>query len=84
MSFELSDEQLAEKLVRSLVKHGFMSGWFGDKSEEFIAEQTAQYVEFLQGRKKIATGMLRSHLGNLRTYCGWTADDLTLIEHRLS
>lgn len=56
-----------EKIVRLLVKYGFIHGFFGDTSEEFIMEKVEQ-VNGLNPVERL--DWVRGHEFNLFNNCG--------------
>ncbi len=74
--------KFAESLVRTLVDHGFIHGWFGDKSADFLSSEVESFVNIFHGRHKISLCVLTSHAGNLSHYCGWSASQVLEFIHR--
>jgi len=79
---EEATREFATSLVRTLVDHHFIHGWFGDKSDAFISSEVEGFVNIFQGRTKISMGLLTSHAGNLSHYCGWSAPQVLEFVHR--
>lgn len=78
----MTKQQIVKKWIDSMIKHGFMSGWFGDKSDKFKKEQYNTMMKVLDGDIKIIGGNYRllatihSDYGNLKQYCGWEEKEL--------
>ena len=61
---------MIERYVRDMVKNGFMNGWMGDTSEEFIQ---GQIKEISSKSESVRRGMADSVI-NLVQYCGWSRE----------
>jgi|ERR1035437_2614159 hypothetical protein len=81
----MKKEKLVKKWIDDMIKHGFMNGWMGDKSEEFKKEQYDSMMKVLDGDVKIIGGNYRllatihSDYGNLKQYCGWQEEELKAL-----
>lgn len=65
-------KEMAEKYIRSMVKNGFMSGFFGDVSEVYIEGQIA----LLLSNPKMVGSWIAESVPNLSQYCEWTKEDV--------
>jgi hypothetical protein len=78
----MTKEQIVKKWIDSMVKHGFMSGWMGDKSDEFKKKQYKAMMKVLDGDVEIIGGNYRllatihSDYDNLKRYCDWSPSEL--------
>lgn len=78
----MTKEQIVKKWIDSMIKHGFMNGWFGDRSDKFKKEQYDTMMKVLNGDIKIIGGNYRllatihSDYCNLKQYCGWDENEL--------
>lgn len=69
---ELELKDIAEKYVRSMVKHDFMHGWMGDTSEEFIQGQ----IDILVSDPKRCRIGIANSISNLVQYCKWSRKEV--------
>jgi len=73
---------LVKRWVSDLVKHGFMHGWFGDRSAAFKKRQISDIHRVLNGDINLVGGNARllatiyGDYGNLKKYCGWNEKSL--------
>lgn len=65
-------KEMANKYVRSMVKNGFMRGWFGDDSEDFIQAQ----INLILSDPKKSKKWIAESVPNLIQYCEWTKEDV--------
>lgn len=79
---DVKTQALVKKWIDDMVKNGFMSGWLGDRSDEFKKEQFDCLMKVLDGDVEIIGGNYRllatihSDYHNLKQYCGWSQEDL--------
>ena len=82
MALHMTKEEIIKKWIDSMIKNGFMQGWFGDKSDNFKKEQYETMMKVLDGDVKVIGGNYRllatihSDYSNLKQYCGWTESEL--------
>src|SRR5437588_11404927 len=81
----MKKEKLVKRWIGDMIKHGFMSGWGGDRSARFKKEQYNCMMKVLDGDIKTIGGNSRllatihSDYGNLKQYCGWKENELNSL-----
>lgn len=68
--------ELAQRIVKALIAGGFMNGWFGDRSEEFVEEEAKYLTDVFAGKCRMHINHVRSDAGNLALYTNTPKEDI--------
>lgn len=72
----MEPSEVARRIVKALIDGGFIHGWFGDKSEEFVQQQVDYFTNVFTGKRRIHINYVSSYAGNLSLYTFTPKEDI--------